>query len=386
MADLRLNERERALVASAQALAASSGPAAAQADRRREFPAAAYEAAAEAGLVGIAVPAEFGGTGVSSVAQAEVIEALAHGCAAVVGAVIGNGVQAALTILHGESGNVRERILGPLVRGETQVAFAITESSAGSDAAALKCRATRDGSSWRLEGEKLMINRASLSSFAIVFATVDPALRHKGIAAFLVDLRQAGVSIGPRLEKMGQRGLPTESIHLDGALVPDEDRLSEVGGGFALMMKVINRARTMVAANAVGRMSVALAVALAHVQEREQFGKPLSALPSVRTELADMAIAVEAARCLTRHAARALDDDDREQARLAAMAKALATGSCIDVCRAAMLLCGGMAYTEAFPLERMLRDAMAGQIVDGANPVQKQVIAAEILKAGRPGA
>jgi acyl-CoA dehydrogenase len=300
--------------------------------------------------------------------------------------VIGNGIQAALTILHGGSGGVRERILGQLVRGETQVAFAITESAAGSDAAALKCRVTRDGSSWRLEGEKVMINRASLSSFAIVFATVDPALRHKGIAAFLVDLRQGAVSIGPRLEKMGQRGLPTESIRFDGARVAEEDRLSEIGGGFALMMKVINRARTMVAANAVGRMSAALDVALAHVQAREQFGKPLAALPAVRAEVADMAIAVEAARCLTRLAAQSLDHDSMEQARYAAMAKSLATGSCIDVCRAAMLLCGGMAYTDTFPLERMLRDALAGQIVDGANPVQKQVIAAEILKAGREGA
>jgi len=358
---------------------------AALADHSGQFPTAAYQAAASADMLGIAIPTKYGGLGVSAVAQATVIEALAGGCAAVVGAVIGNGIQAALTILYGISDSARQRVLPSLLRGEQQVAFAITETSAGSDAAALGCRATQIDGGWQLVGEKVMINRASLSSSAIVFATVDPALSHRGITAYLVNLHQKGISIGAPLDKMGQRGLPTESIRLEEAFVPVADQLSDVGQGFALMMKVINRARTMVAANAVGRMSKALDVAVAHIKTREQFGAPLAMLDAVRAEIADMAVAVETGRCLTQLAAGAIDRASPDQVLYAAMAKLRATDACIDVCRGSMLICGGMAYTNAFPLERMLRDAMAGQIVDGANPVQKQVIAKEIFKSLKAG-
>lgn len=373
--------KEVELIECARTLAeASLKGSAASADSTGRFPDDAYSAAAASGLVGIAIPRAYGGEGISVSAQAAVIEALANGCAAVVGAVIGNGIQAALSILHGASEELRRSVLPALLQGKRHVAFAITEQTAGSDAAALTCSASRVDEGWKLDGEKVMINRSSLSDAAIVFATVNPELRHRGITAFLVDLRQAGVSVGPLMNKMGQRGLPTGSISFDGAFAPDTYRLGDVGGGFALMMKVVNRARTMVAANAVGRMSAAFRFAVSHSRSRKQFGAPLANLDMVRAEIADMAVAVESARSLVRVAADAVDAGSADEALYAAMAKLHATDACIEVCRRAMLLCGGMGYSDLYPVERMLRDAMAGQIVDGANPIQKQIIAKEILK------
>src|SRR5690606_10954602 len=249
---------EQDLVTAAKRCAIASRAGAADADRTGSFPEDAYRAAAEAGLVGLAVPRTYGGQGVSAAAQAAIIEALAGGCAAVVGAVIGNGIQAALSLLHGATPELREAVLPPLMLGQTQVAFAISEPEAGSDAAALQCRATRTADGWRLDGEKAMVNRATISSAAIVFATVDPDLRQRGVTAFLVDLEQSGVEIGPPMRKMGQRALPTAPIRFQGATVADSRRLGDVGSGFALMMKVITTARMLVAANAVGRMSAAL--------------------------------------------------------------------------------------------------------------------------------
>lgn len=364
----------------ARALAAESSATAGETDRGGRFPAEVYAAAAAAGLTGIAVPAAYGGIQLSTRGQAAVIEALAHGCAAVVGAVIGNGIQAAQTLLHGDSDAARERLLPALVRGERQIAFAITEECAGSDAAALRCRAVNVDGGWRLTGDKVLINRASLSSSAVVFATVDPALRHRGVTAFLVNLVQPGIGIGKPINKTGQRGLPTESIHLQEAFVPACDRLSEVGKGFGLMMKVINRARVMVAANAVGRMSAALEFTVGHIQQREQFGTPLAKLDGVKVEITEMAVQVATGRCLTQAAAALLDEGGTEQVMYCAMAKLHTTEACIEVCRRAMLLCGGYGYTDVLPVERMLRDALAGQIVDGANPVQRQIVAGELFK------
>jgi alkylation response protein AidB-like acyl-CoA dehydrogenase len=383
MTDRGFTPLERDLVAAARRCAAASLAEAADADRSGVFPEAAYRSAAEAGLVGMAVPQAHGGHGVSVAAQAAIIEALAGGCAAVVGAVIGNGVQAALSLLHGAEPELRRRVLPPLVLGQTQIAFAISEPEAGSDAAALQCRATRTLDGWRIDGEKTMVNRATLSSAAIVFATVDPALRHKGVTAFLVDLEQPGVEIGPPMRKTGQKALPTGPIRFEGATVPDSRRLGDVGGGFALMMKVVTHARTMVAANAVGRMSGALEHAVNHVRHRRQFGAPLADLDMVKAEIADMAVALSAARCLTARAALAMDESLGDETVAAATAKLFATDACIDVCRRAMLLCGGMGYSDAHPVERMMRDALAGQVVDGANPIQKQIIAKELLRGAR---
>src|SRR5690606_12280332 len=133
----------------------------------------------------------------------------------------GNGIQAALPILYGATEELRRSLLPELVSGKRQVALAITEANAGSDMASLRCRATRVSGGWRLDGEKVLISRASLSDHAIVFATIDPDLRHRGITAFLANLQLTGVTVGPALSKMGQRGLPTESIRLEGAFVPE---------------------------------------------------------------------------------------------------------------------------------------------------------------------
>lgn len=374
---------ERDLVSAAARCSTMSLAGAADADRAGRFPEDSYRAAAEAGLVGMAVPQTYGGHGVSAVAQVAIIEALAGGCAAVVGAVIGNGIQAALSLLHGASPELCKRVLPPLVRGQIQVAFAISEPDAGSDAAAMQCRATRTSDGWRIDGVKTMVNRAALSSAAVVFATTDPALRHRGITPFLVNLEQAGVAIGPPMRKMGQRALPTAPISFDGAVVCDSHRLGAPGSGFALMMKVISHARTMVAANAVGRMDAALGHAVGHVRRRHQFGAPLSDLDMVKAEISDMAVSVSAGRCLTERAALAMDESLGDETFSAATAKLFATDACIDVCRRAMLLCGGMGYGDAHPVERMMRDAMAGQVVDGANPVQKQIIAREVLRGAR---
>lgn len=355
-------------------------PEAERVDRSGLFPFDLYQRMAETGILGMAVPLKYkGGVGLSVLAQVLVTERVGGACSTCVGALIGNAVQAAIPILHGGSEDICLRYLPHIIQGRLQCAFAITEASAGSDVASMQTKAERRAGGWQLYGEKVLINRAPISQLAVVFATVDPAKGSRGVTAYLVHLDRPGVILGPPLEKMGQRGLPFGNMTFGGVMVPDDHVLGEVGGGFKLMMSSLNPIRLIVAASYVGRMAAAFEFARNHAQERVQFGKPLVQIESVRMMLADMAVQIEAGRALTYRAAEELQMNGPNTSLFVSIAKLFATDACMKVTTDAVQVYGGKGYLVGCPAERLMRDAKAGQIVDGANQIQRLIIARELL-------
>lgn len=376
-----LSSEHRALRASLRRFAEDGiAPYAAEADDRSEYPWKSFEAYRDSGFVRLPYPERFGGDGADMVAYAMLVEEVARACGASSLFVLISRLACELVIEHGST-ELAERVVPRVASGEWQGSYCLSEPEAGSDVAAMKTRAVRDGDDYVLNGRKLWITNAGISDFYTVFAKTDPDAKHRGISAFVVEKTFPGFSVGKVEEKMGMRGSPTGEILLDDVRVPAANRIGEENAAFGYAMGALDGSRPIVGAQAVGLAQGALDVAAGYVTQRTQFGHPIADFQGIQFMLADMATRVEAARLLVYHACSLLDAGE-SATQAASMAKLFASDTAMQVTTDAVQLLGGAGYTRDFPVERMMRDAKVTQIYEGTNQVQRVVVARRLLEAG----
>ncbi len=347
-------------------------PLAAEVDRDHRFPAEAVKAAAEAGLMGVLIPREYGGAGLDAVAFAVCIEELAQACASTAVIVdVHNSVGSEPILLFGTEDQKR-RWLPRLAAGELLGAFALTEPASGSDAAALKTAARRNGDGYVLNGTKVFITNIGHAGLYVVFARTGPDERAPGVSAFLVPADAPGLRVGQVFQKMGLHGSPTGELVLEDVMVPLVDRLAGEGQGFTVAMRALDSGR-------IGISGQALGIAQAAVDESRALMASRSREQGDDFALADMATRVESARLLVYRAAW-LCARGRPFTREASMAKLHSTDTAMQVALDAVQLAGEEGIFSGSPFERHVRDAKALQIYEGSNQVQRIVIARELLK------
>ncbi|NUT35241.1 MAG: acyl-CoA dehydrogenase [Hamadaea sp.] len=347
-----------------------------------ETPWEVWRKAAEAGLTDFMLPAEHGGGGCVDVfTQCLVQEELGAADAAIGNLLTANGFFAD-PVLELGTPEQKERWLRPLTGpNPPMTALAVTEPGAGSDAASITTRATKVEGGYRLRGQKAWISNGGVARFYVVFATLDPALRSRGITAFLLD-RDAthgdavgeGLTFGQPMRKMGQRAIVNTEIFLDDVFVPAQDRLGDEGRGFSGLMRTFEISRTVLAASATGLARACLESATAYARERVQFGKPIIEHQAVAFRLADMAARIEAARLLTWRAAKRLDAG-LPCAAESAMAKLSASETAMHCSWAAVQTLGGWGYSREHLAEKWMRDAKLEEIEEGTSDIQRLIIA-----------
>jgi alkylation response protein AidB-like acyl-CoA dehydrogenase len=353
-------------------------PHAAEVDRTATFPWASFEACRELELPALGIPSQYGGAGADHVTQAIMVEELARACASTSLTMLISKL-GMMPVMNWGSEELKRRYLPRVASGEAQVSYCLSEADAGSDVAAMQCRAVHDGDSYVLTGSKYWITNAGVSDIYTVFAKTDPAAGHRGISCFVVEA-EWGVTVAKHEDKMGMRGSPTGEIVLDDVRVPASNLLGEEGRGFTIAMHTLDRSRPGIGAQAVGIAQGAIDHAAAYIKERRAFGGRLADLQALRFMLADMAMRTEAARTLVYRACALVDDDPvGELGRVGAMAKCLASDTAMAVTTDAVQLFGGYGYTRDFPVERAMRDAKVTQIYEGTNQIQRVVIAKHLL-------
>lgn len=376
--DFTLTDDQQAYVEAAAAFADEAlKPHAARWDKEHEFPIPTIKQAAGLGFCGLYTPEQFGGLGLPRLDASLIFERLAMGC---------TSTTAYLTIHNMVSwmlGNwlpteVAKEWVPKLASGELLGSYCLTEPGAGSDAAALKTRAVREGDSYLIEGTKVFISGAGSSDVLVVMARTGGE-GAKGVSAFMVPANAPGVSYGKAEEKMGWNSQPTREVVFNGVRIPACYRLGEEGEGFKFAMQALDGGRINIATCSVGTAQQALDDALAYVQQRQQFGHPISEFQSVQFRLADMATELAAARLLVRQAADKLDRGAPDKSAWCAMAKRYATDVGYRICDEALQLFGGYGYIREYPLERYLRDTRVHRILEGTNEVMRLIIARRLL-------
>jgi alkylation response protein AidB-like acyl-CoA dehydrogenase len=380
-----LSPEHDALRESVRALAEEKiAPYAAQVDQASEFPQEAHDALVKADLHAVHIPEGYGGAGADAISTMIVIEEVARVCASssLIPAVNKLGT---MPLILAASEEVKQRYLAPVARGEAMFSYALSEPEAGSDAAAMKTRAVRDGDSYVLNGVKRWITNAGISRFYTVMAVTDPAAGPGGISAFVVESGDEGFSYGAPEHKLGIKGSPTRELYFDNCVIPADRMIGEEGSGFRTALATLDHTRITIAAQALGIAQGALDYAAGYVKERRQFGQPIAEFQGVQFMLADMAMKVEAARQLTYAAAarsdRALSGEPvPDLTFMSSACKCFASDVAMDVTTDAVQLLGGYGYVSDYPVERMMRDAKITQIYEGTNQIQRVVMARQLLK------
>jgi alkylation response protein AidB-like acyl-CoA dehydrogenase len=355
-------------------------PRAAAIDEAAEFPWDVNQALVDADLHAVHVPAEYDGVGADAIASAIVIEEVARACAAssLIPAVNKLGTMG-LILSGGEE--IKRAYLPRLARGEGLFSYCLSEPEAGSDAAAMRTRAVRDGDSYVLSGTKRWITNGGVSEFYTVMAVTDPDRGANGISAFVVEKSDAGISFGAPEKKLGIKGSPTTEVYLDGVRIPADRIIGAAGTGFKTALRTLDHTRLTIGAQALGIAQGAVDYCVRYVQERKQFGKPIAEFQGVSFMLADMAMKTEAARSLIYTAAAASERLAPNLTFLSAAAKCFASDAAMEVTTDGVQLLGGYGYTRDYPLERMMRDAKITQIYEGTNQIQRLVMSRNLLKA-----
>ena len=345
-----------------------------------EVPWEVWRKAAGLGLTSFMLPAEYGGAGMTDCLTGCIVqEELSHGCAGIGNLITSNGFFAEPVLALGDEAQ-KQRWLAPLTGDDPPMtALAITEPESGSDAASIRTRARRVEGGYVLSGQKAWISNAGVARYYVIFATVDPGSRHRGITAFLVQGDDPGLRFGPPIRKMGQRAIPNAEVFLDDVELADDRRLGDEGQGFVGLMETFDRSRVTLAASATGLARAALEFAVDYAQQRTQFGKPIAEHQAVAFRLADMALQVDASRLLTWRAARMLDDGQRAT-REAAMAKLHASETAMWCAWAAVQTLGGWGYSREYPVEKWMRDAKLEEIEEGTSDIQRLVISRDLLR------
>lgn len=378
MPDFSYTEEQKSLEATVRKFTADKIiPIAAECDREAKFPHEVYREACELGLVAPTIPEEYGGAGVSEVDHTIIVEELAYGCTGIQTSITATVLAATPLMIAGTEEQKRE-YLGRITRDYVYAAYAITEPAAGSDAAGIQTKATQHGDDWVLNGQKLFITNASLANWFVVFATVDPTQRHRGIMAFVVDAESPGLSIGKKEDKMGQRASDTATVILEDVVVPKKNVIAPPGQGFRVAMQTFDRTRPDIGAGACGLMRRALDESCKFALERKTFGVPIAQHQAIQHLIADMAIKYEATRLLVHKAAWMIDRGERSST-ISAFSKAFGADSAMQVATDAVQVFGGVGYTKDYPVEKLMRDAKILQIYEGTSQIQRMVIAKNVL-------
>jgi acyl-CoA dehydrogenase len=345
-----------------------------------EVPWEVWRKAASLGLTSFMLPADYGGAGMTDCLTSCVVqEELSHGCAGIGNLITSNGFFAEPVLALGDEAQ-KQRWLGPLAGDDPPMtALAITEPESGSDAASIRTRARRIDGGYVLSGQKAWISNGGVARYYVIFATVEPGSRHRGITAFLVQDDDPGLRCGPTIRKMGQRAIPNAEVFLDDVQVGEDRRLGDEGQGFIGLMHTFDRSRVTLAASATGLARAALEFAVDYAKERTQFGKPIAEHQAVAFRLADMALRVDASRLLTWRAARMLDDGQRAT-RESAMAKLHASETAMWCTWAAVQTLGGWGYSREYPVEKWMRDAKLEEIEEGTSDIQRLVISRHLVR------
>ncbi|MFT3858671.1 MAG: acyl-CoA dehydrogenase family protein [Aquabacterium sp.] len=379
--DALLTEDQRLVRDAARTFAqAQLAPHAAQWDREGRLPDAIVQQMGELGLLGMLVPAEWGGTRTDDVAYALAVEEVAAGCASCATLMSVHNSVGCVPLLKFGTQAQKEAWLSDLAQGLRIACFCLTEPHSGSEADALRTRAVAqaDGA-WRLNGSKQFITNASRADLAIVFAVTDPELGKKGISAFLVPTGTPGFQVGPKERKLGIRASDTCPVTLVDCEVGPQAMLGEPGQGLRIALSNLEGGRIGIAAQAVGIARAAMEAAVAYARDRIQFGRPIAEHQAIAHTLADMQLKVNAARLLVLHAAR-LRTAGSPCISEASQAKLFASEMAEWVCSKAIQVHGGYGYLEDHPVERHYRDARITQIYEGTSEIQRLVIARELLK------
>jgi alkylation response protein AidB-like acyl-CoA dehydrogenase len=369
-----IDEEYEALRESVRALATKKiAPFAKAVDEESRFPQEAYEALQSADLAAAHVDSKYGGQGADALATVIIIEEVARVCgsSSLIPAVNKLG---SLPIILAGSDELKEKYLTQLAKGKG-FSYCLSESEAGSDAAAMKTKAVKNGDDWIISGSKKWISNAGFSDFYTVLAQTDSSLGAKGITAFVIEKSDSGVSFGAHEKKMGFRGSPTREVYFDDVKISDDRRLGQIGSGFALAMQTLDHTRITIAAQALGIAQGAFEVATKYSHERKQFGKEIFDFQGVQFMLADMAMNIAAARSLTYAAAVKSERGEKDLTFFSAAAKCFATDVAMKVTTDAVQVLGGYGYVSDYPVERMMRDAKLTQIYEGTNQVQRVVMA-----------
>ena len=378
--DLTLTAEQEQVQRTARAFASEKVlPRAAEIDEEARIPRELISEMGALGFMGICVPERYGGSELDVLTYVLVAEEINRACAST-GVVLCTHVSLAIDpILRFGSEAQKARFLPGLARGERIGCFALSEPASGSDAAAMRTSARRDGDAWVLNGTKNFITNGSIADVAVVFAQTDPAAHQKGIAAFIVEKGTPGFGVGKLERKLGIRGLDTAQLVFQDCRVSAVNLLGEVGEGLRIALSTLDGGRISIAAQAVGIARACLEDALAYAKEREAFGKKIADFQAIQWKLADMATEIDAARLLTWRAA-ALKDADQDHILAAAEAKLFASDVAVKASRDCVQIFGGYGYLKDFPAERHYRDAKITEIYEGTSEIMNLVIADELLR------
>ena len=376
----RLTDDQRAIRDAVRTLARERvAPRAAEIDRSATFPEDLRALLAEQGILGLPFPERFGGLGADLLTVCLAIEALSAACATT-GLILAVQELGALPLLLAGTEEQLERFVPGLAAGRDLIAFALTEADAGSDAAAVRTRAIRDGESYVVSGTKRFISHGSVAHLVIVFAVTDPeADRRRRISAFVVETDSPGFSVSRLEHKLGIRGSPTAELAFDEVRVPVANRIGAEGDGFDLAMRTLDRSRPGIAAQAIGIAQGALDAAAAYAGQRRQFGRAIGEFQLVQGLLADMDARTEAARQLLYTACDEIERGAPDAGRWSALCKLVAGDAAMAVTTDAVQVFGGYGYLDDFPVERMMRDAKITQLYEGTQQIQRLVIARALL-------
>jgi alkylation response protein AidB-like acyl-CoA dehydrogenase len=357
-------------------------PRAAEIDESSEFPWDLVELFREHELFGLAIDERYGGAAAGSLLLLVAVEEVSRACATT-GLILAVQELGSLALRLAGTDEQKERYLPRLASGELIAAYALTEAGSGSDSAAMRTEARRDGDDYILNGSKRFITNAGVAGFYTVFAKTDPEAGHAGISCFVVAGDAPGFEVGRIEPKMGVKGSTTGELFFNDCRIPVGNLVGEEGEGFKIAMRILDRSRPGIAAQALGIAQGATDYALEYAKSRETMGEPIAEHQLVAGKLADMETRCEAARGLLYKAGLMMDEDAPGLTKLSAMAKLFCSDTAMDVTTDAVQILGGYGYMKEYPVERMMRDAKITQIYEGTNEIQRLVIAREMVREAR---
>jgi len=383
--EFSLTEEQRIIKQTAREFANEQlAPLAAEYDRTEEFTAPQATMLGEMGFLGMMVPEDYGGSGLDTVSYVLAMEEVSRACASTsVTMTVQNSLVCWPLTNYGNE-EQKQKYLKPLAQGTILGCFALSEPAAGSDPASMATMAVEDGDHYVLNGSKIFISNGGVSQVALVWATTNREMKHRGISCFIVEAGTPGFSVGAEEKKLGIRGSNTVELHFENCRVPKLNMLGQPGEGFKIAMQTLDGGRIGIAAQALGIGQACLDASVKYSHERQAFGKPIAEIEAIQIKIADMAVAVQASRLLTYHAAWTKDQGVRFS-KEAAMAKLHASETATQVAHMAVQIHGGYGYLRDFPVERLYRDARITEIYEGTSEIQRIVVSNATLKEAQPG-
>jgi len=378
--DFSLSEEQQLLKKTVREFAESElAPHAREWDEKQEFPREVFGKLGELGLMGVVWPAEYGGSGLSTLDYAVVMEELARVDAGVALSVAAHNSLCSGHIFLAGTEEQKKKYLTPLARGEKVGCWGLTENSAGSDAGGTRTTAVREGAFWVLNGSKTFITNGGVADTAVVMAVTHRTQGKKGISAFVVERGTRGFRSGKKEDKLGVRSSDTSELVFEDCRIPAGNLLGQEGHGFLDSLRILDRGRIGIAAFSLGIAQASLEASTRYAKGRRQFGHAIAEFQAIQFKIADMATQVEASRLLTWRAAH-LRDSGKEHTVQSSMAKLFASEAAVEAALEAIQIHGGYGYIKEYPVERYLRDAKLGTIGEGTSEVQRLVIARELLE------